>query len=271
MNETKVGFGLGCFGLIAVVALFIFWQSMASVDVGYVGVLDNYGSLGAELDPGFHLKTPFVQGIRQVDVRTQKSEVKAEAASKDLQTVDATLAINYRIDPAHVKDVLKNVSGSAADTILSPAIQEAFKATTAQYAASELITDRENVRIKAKEALRSIVTSRFIIVEELNIINFSFSKEFEAAIEASQTAKQNVVEAEQKLRQVEVDAQQKVKQAEADAQATRLRADAEAYAQQKQVQALSPLYVEYIKWSKWNGQLPSTELGTGSGVFITPK
>ena len=87
-----------------------------------------------------------------------------------------------------------------------------------------------------------------IAVEIFNIVNFDFSEEFNAAVEAKQTAQQNALKAEQDLARIEVEAKQKITQAEAEAESIKLIQDA---------LAKSPDYVEYVKWNKWDGKLPS--------------
>ncbi len=97
-----------------------------------------------------------------------------------------------------------------------------------------------------------------LTVEIFNIVNFDFSEEFNAAVEAKQTAQQNALKAEQDLARIEVEAKQKITQAEAEAESIRLIQEA---------LAKSPDYVDYIKWNKWNGELP-TVMGD-SGVLIS--
>jgi len=50
------------------------------------------------------------------------------------------------------------------------------------------------------------------------------------------------------LARIEVEAKQKITQAEAEAESIKLI---------QQALAKSPDYTEYIKWSKWNGELPT--------------
>ncbi len=272
---TGVAIFIGLF-----IALRVVFGGIASVDNGNVGVIESFGQLGDIRQPGFGFKNTFTESLIQVDVRTKRSQdIKAEAASRDLQTVDAVIVVNYHLDSASVKNILREIQGDPAQTILAPAIQEAFKGTTAQFTAQELIQQREAVKLKARELLRDAVRSKYIVVDELNITNFDFSKEFNAAIEAAQVQKQRNIEATGKLEQIRIEAQQQVAQAEAAATATKARADAEAYqtrvkaeaeaaAQRAQAAALTPLYVDYIKAQKWQGQVPSTTLGESSGFLI---
>lgn len=270
---------IGCavLGLVAVLVILI--GTLATVDAGHVGVVTQGGATtGTILKPGWNFKMPLLQGIEHFDLRTVRGDTEASAATKDLQDVQAKIAINYRLDGSVVVNVYNTLGKDYANRVLSPAIQEAFKATTANFTAGELITRREEVKVKARELLKDRMERFGIIIEEINIVDLDFSPTFNAAIEAANTQRQRVIEAEQKLRQVEVEAQQQVAQAKAAAEATRARADAEAYqtltkakaeaeAQRLQVQALSPLYVEYIRWTKWNGAFPTTVLSNDGNIL----
>lgn len=93
-----------------------------------------------------YFTTPFVTSIRVYDVRTQKSDVKSAASSKDLQTVTVDAVVNYSLDPAKLLDLVRNIGDGYEAKVLQPSIQEAIKSVTAGYTAEELITKREEVK-----------------------------------------------------------------------------------------------------------------------------
>ena len=67
-------------------------------------------------------------------------ETDASSASKDLQEISSTIAVNDRIDAGAADQLIKNVGTAYESTIISPAIAECVKAVTSQYTAEELIT-----------------------------------------------------------------------------------------------------------------------------------
>ncbi len=180
-------------------------------------------------------------------VQTQKDQVDASAASKDLQAVTSTIAVNYHLDGQFAVDIYQNVGTNYQDILLAPAIQNIFKETTAQYTAEELITNREKVRSQAEESLKAHLLNYHVIVESFNIVNFNFSPEFNAAIEAKQVAQQQVETAKQKLAQAQVDAQTALAAA---------KGQADAQAAVKNAGSLTPEYLQYLAITKWNGILP---------------
>ena len=75
----------------------------------------------------------------------QKIQTAADSASKDLQSVDATIALNYHLSPDAVATIYQETRKRYQVRIIDPAIQEAMKAASAQFNAEELITKRSEV------------------------------------------------------------------------------------------------------------------------------
>ena len=81
------------------VVVIIGFDCFKIVDAGHTGVVVTLGKVNeGVLQEGLHIKAPFVQQVVKIDNRIVKLEVGAEAFSKDLQTVETTLAINYCVD-----------------------------------------------------------------------------------------------------------------------------------------------------------------------------
>ena len=91
--------------------------------------------------------------------------------------------------------------------------------------------------------------------ESVNIVDFQFSEEFNAAIEAKQTAQQNALKAEQDLARVKVEAEQAITQAQAEAESYRLKS---------QELTDEMIMMEFI--DKWDGKLP-TVVSDGQALF----
>ncbi len=96
-------------------------------------------------------------------------------------------------------------------------------------------------------------------VEAVNIINFDFSKTFNAAIEAKVTAEQNALAAKNKLSQIEFEAQQKIAEA---------RGKAEAISIESKALQSSPQILQLRALEKWDGKMPQY-LGSSQLPFIS--
>jgi len=253
IHLNRRGVGAVVIGVIVVLVLVILaFASVYTVPAGYVGVITRFDAVIGVANPGLGFKIPFVDQIVDMSVQTQKDEVDASAMSENLQVVTSQIAINYHLDGKRASAVYQNIGTDYADVIVAPAVQNTFKAVTAQYTAEQLITNREEVRAKAEDELTSRLAPYNIIVENFNIVNFDFSSEYQAAIEAKQVAEQQVQTSQQKLDQAKIDAETVVAQAQGQA---------DAQAALKNTGSLTPEYLEYLFLTKWDGKLPSVMSG----------
>jgi regulator of protease activity HflC (stomatin/prohibitin superfamily) len=218
------------------------------VDAGHVGVVTRFGAVtGTIFEQGLNYKIPFAESVWIADVRTQKEQVDAAAASRDLQEVKTTIALNYHLDAKQASTVYREIGPQYKTRIVDPAIQEAFKFTTAQFTAEELITQREEVKNRARGFLRERLGAFHVLVDELNIVSFEFAKSFNDAIEAKQVAAQRVQQSLNEQQRAKVEADTKVITAQGDASAVLTRAKAAAEAQSLQQKTLSDIYVEFLR------------------------
>lgn len=244
--------------LIIVIALGS--SSFTIVQAGQRGIVLQLGAVKpVVLNEGFHLKIPVIQQILPIDVRVQKAQSDQTAASKDLQVVTTTVAVNFHLEPEQVNKLYQGVGLSFKERIVDPAVSEALKAVTAQYTAEELISKRSEVSIKVKEVLASKLATYFMTLDEINITEFKFSTEFNNAIEQKQIAEQQALKAKLDLQRIEIEAKQKIESAKAEAESLRL-----------QKQEVTPELVELRKIEaqieaikKWDGKLPNV---TGGAV-----
>ena len=118
-----------------------------------------------------------------IDNRIVKLEVDTEAFSKDLQTVETTLAINYRVDTAKSYSIYKNIDAKYEEVLVVPAVNEVLKAIVAQYTAEESVTNRSLISEGLVVGLNEKLNSIGLFVTDVNIINFDFSEAFITAIE----------------------------------------------------------------------------------------
>lgn len=253
--------------LIAIILSF----SIVIVPAGSTGVVMTLGKVSDNvMQEGLHFKVPFVQNVAIISNKIQKQEVQANAVSKDLQTVESEIAVNYRVGLDSSANIYKNIGERYEEIVLLPAVQESMKSVSAKYTAEELITLRAQVGEEIKASLEEKVSEYGIVIEKFSIVNFDFSEEFNEAIEAKQVAEQNLIktktEQEQAIVIAEAEAQKKLIAAQAEADAITAKAQAQADANKLLAESLSDNVVEYEKIQKWDGKLPTV---TGSDALIS--
>lgn len=279
MVKVLIGIGIAVVFLIVLIC-----ASITSVPVGSTGVIIRMGSAtGQTLSEGWHFKTPFVESVVDISNKVMKTDVAADSISRDLQVITSNISINYHLAAENSADIYRRVGLTYEDTLLQPAIQEAVKAVMAKYSAEELITNRSVVSSEIGEEIRTKIGVYGIIIDEFNLTNFSFSEEFDAAIEAKQIAEQDKIKAatekEKKTIEAEAAAAEKTiaaqadaeaikTKAEAEAEAIKTKADAQADANKKIRDSLSEEVLENKKLETWDGVLPKVSAGSGASIIV---
>ena len=175
---------------------------------------------------------PVIDEIIQLDIRLRKVSNDSISASKDLQTVRTEVSVQYSLNgeiaPLSFQKI--GIRQVIESTLIEPAIQESVKSVTALYTAEQLITRREDVKLRIQEEVEKFIdTTLFrkgvagsLSIANVAITDFAFSPEFNRAIELK-------VKAEQEALQAKNEKTRRVTQAEAAALEKKLAAEAEAY------------------------------------------
>ena len=259
--------------IFTIVGLVLVFGSWTIVKTGERGVVLRMEKIVRTLEPGFHGKVPFIERVVDMDVRTQKIEVEASAASNDMQIVTTNIALQFNLIPEEVDALYTNLKKSYRSKVIDPAIQDAIKATTAKFNAEELITKRPEVKEAMEITLKERLLQANILVTNLDIVDFDFSPSFNAAIEAKVTAEQNALKAQNDLERVKFEAQQSIEKAKAEATRTRLEVEAlklgsdliekiRAEADLKRAEAM------LTAAEKWGGVLPTHMVPGGALPLI---
>jgi regulator of protease activity HflC (stomatin/prohibitin superfamily) len=236
-------------GGIILIILIVVGGLFVQIGPGQRGVLMTFGAVqDGVLDPGLHLKLPFMQSVAKMDVQVQNSQAAETAASLDLQNVSTTVATNWHILPADAEWVYQHIGNESAlvDKIITPAISNSVKAVTAHYNAEDLIIHRDTVRDQIQAQITSELQPYRVVVDSVNITDFHFSDEFAQAIERKQIAQQRALQAQYELQQAKVLAEQRIVEAQAQSQSQKLLQ-----------QTLTPEIIQQQAIAKWDGHLPT--------------
>ncbi|MEG4850311.1 prohibitin family protein [Microcoleus sp. B5-D4] len=246
-------------GIVFIIAALIL-RPFALVGPGERGVMMRFGKVqDAILDEGIHPIFPIVTSVKTLSVRVQKTDLKADAASKDLQSITTDLAVNWNVDPAKVNQIYQQIGDEEqiVTSILSPAISEVLKAATSKKTAEEIITKRTELKTEIDNSLKKRLEPYGVIVRDVSLINFGFSPEFSKAIESKQIAEQEAKQAEFTVQKATQDAKAEINRAKGKAEAQRL-----------QRQTLTAEILQQQAIEKWNGQFPTVMGGGGTLPLI---
>jgi regulator of protease activity HflC (stomatin/prohibitin superfamily) len=278
---ASIGTILGVAGLS--IGAVLAWASATTIPAGHVGVETWFGSAKPEhLPEGFNWVFP-LSGVVKIPARRDVTISSGEASSSDLQAIEVTVAVEYRLNTAGAVSLFRNVGPERKDwerVIVAPATQETIKGVCAKFTAEQLITRREEVKSLIRNQLEGRLAGSDLVLVEVNITNFGFSKVFNDAIEAKVKAEQDTLKARNELERVKVDAEQQVLKADADRRSRQLAADATAYeattvatahaeANRIMAESLTEPVLRSRWMEKWDGKLPNV-LGAEAGILVGP-
>jgi len=250
------------FIIIAILLLIVALSSITIVPVGHKGIIITMGAVEEKvLNEGLRFKIPFMQSIKTLDARILKYESDAACVSKDMQEVQARVAVNYRIDIGNADKLYKNIGEFYELTIINPAVSECVRSTTAKFTADELLGKRSAVSNQIKDLLTEKLQGKYIYIDSLNIISFEFSERFNISIEEKQIAIQQAIAARHDLEKIRIEAEAKLLIAQSDYEALMLM---KSIGITKEM-----LLLEYIK--KWDGKLPDSMGGSKNDPVLLPE
>jgi prohibitin 1 len=243
-----------------IVMMLMFLTGCSIVGPQERGVRLTAGKAGEVLESGPHLWFPVLYGIQTVNVSIQKSEIQTSAASKDLQEVTTTVAVNWSVTPDKVTEVYKTIGDEdeALSRIVTPAVNEILKSATAKKTAEEILTQRMELKAEIDKSLQHRLSTYGLSLSDVNIVNLHFSTDFTKAIENKQIA-------EQQSKQSRYLAEKAVN----DAQAEVNRAKGTAESQKLLKATITPEILQKMWIEKWSGDVPQV-VGNDKLMFNIP-
>ncbi|MYB34118.1 MAG: prohibitin family protein [Gammaproteobacteria bacterium] len=265
------------------VAMLTLFLSIYTVKEGHVGIVKRFSKAIDQVDPGLHLKVPFVDSVEVIEVRQRKNSEELSAATANQLPVTATVSINWTVDKSSAMDLFIRYGGldQFENRILDPKLRSSAKAAISRFSASEIIRNRQSAVGEIMKEMTNSLEGFPLTVNSPQIENIGLPDTYLEAVQEKERARENAEREKHKLEQQRLIALQAVNSAEANAEAKRLEADAEAYrviteatAEADAIRLVneqlsrSPLYVDLVRAKRWDGVLPQTALGESVGVFL---
>lgn len=243
--------------LVVVILAIVLAQATYVVQPGFRGVEVTLGKVSEEFKPeGFGTKSPFVTRIVSIPVRQITRALPAECYSADLQQVNVSLRVLYRIPESSVVRIFKEYSGDPFDSLIAPRVQEALKEVTALQSAEQIVKKREDIKSKSLIAAREKV-GHLLNIEDIVLENITLSKELETAIESKMVQEQEAAKARFTQQKAQIEADTAIIRAKGEAEAIRIRAEAIRD---------NPGLIQLQIVEKWDGKAPLVIGGSAEGA-----
>ena len=247
MSFIKRKKGAGVVGAVMFLAflllLVIIPESIHTVQSGQVAVVKHLGEARNIRKAGTYFDLWITEQYVYYDATVQNIEITTQAYSKDAQTMDIAMTLQYQIDTDKAIKIANQYVDieTLANRIQSVATEKA-KGTLSDYSAMNIIETRASISPLVEEAIKAAVTEEYCVnIVAVVLTNIDFSDAFEKTVEDKMIAEQEklkaeyekqtaIVNAEKELEVAKLQAQAKLEKAKADAEAEIEVARAEAEA-----------------------------------------
>ena len=266
------------YAIVAGIFLILMSNSCERIDAGHVGVKVNLYGTGKGVDDiaecsGLVFYNPISTKVYEFPTFVQHKEYIDDNSfvvnSKDGSEFHVAPIVNYSVQrekaPAIFAKYRRDI-GSIEDGFLKTTIYDAFRMTANSYTAEELISNRQTFENQVRSSLDKALKPEGFTISQLTS-NLGYPNTFKKAIEAKNNAVQTALTAENQVKTAEANAKIQIAKAEGNAEAMITQARAEAESNRLKQQTLTPMLLRQQWIEKWKGDLPSTMLGSGSGVM----
>ena len=219
--------------LLGVLGIAVVPGSFHTVEAGQVAVVKHLGEAKNVRTAGTYFDFWITESYEYYDAKVQNMNITTQAYSKDAQTMNIAMNVQYRIDSSKVIDIA-NQYGTIdllANRIESIAIEKT-KATLSSYSAMKIIETRSNISPEVEKTIKDAVDEDYCVeIVAVVLTNIDFSAAFEKTVEDKMIAEQEKLKAEYEKETAIVNAEKELEVAKLQAQAKLEKAKADAEAQ----------------------------------------
>ena len=197
--------------LAAFVGIFLLrFSPITVIPSGTVGVMTVFGRVtGQVLGEGVHVVNPLAT-THVMSVRTQETKETAALPSKEGLILRMDTSLLFHLDASRAAQVFQKVGENYVGVIIEPILRSSIRDATAENSANALYTGgRELVAQRILDELRSGLSDRGVVVENVLLRDIQLPETLKAAIEAKQKAEQDSLQMQYVLTKEKQEAERK--------------------------------------------------------------
>lgn len=213
--------GLGCGVLFALLVFFI-PGSFHTVNAGEIAVVKHLGEIREVRTAGTYFDFWITEKYDLYDAKVQTLDIRDNAYSKDAQTMDITMTVQYQIDTSKVKEIATTYGSlDALSTKIRSVSIERAKSVLSERSAMDIIETRATISPKVEERVQDAISANyFVTINTVVLTNIDFSDAFEQTVEQKMIAEQEQLKAQYEAEKAKIEA-------DARAEVARIQANAE--------------------------------------------
>lgn len=210
--------------------------SFHQVETGSVAVVRHLGTIVAVREPGTYFDFYMTNAYEVYDTKVQQDKILTAAYSKDGQTMDLEVFLQYRVQTNHIKEIATQYGTlDALQSRIETQTIEKTKGVMSSAEAMTIIQNRAQFSADVSTAVREGISDDYYVdIKDVVLTNIDFTDEFEKSVEDKVIAEQEkqaaITRAEAELEVAKLEAQKKIEQARGDAEAQKILAQATAEA-----------------------------------------
>lgn len=215
--------------------------SFHTVNAGEVAVVKHLGEARTVRTAGTYFDFWITESYKMYDAKVQNLNIDANTYSKDGQSMDIIINVQYQMDTSRALDIENNYGSLDALSAKIESVTEGrAKSVLSQRSAMEIIESRAQITVAVENDVKAAIDEDYYAyINTVVLTNIDFTDAFEKTVEDKMIAEQEklkaeyekqtaIINAEKELEVSKKQAEAKIVAANADAQAQVLVAQAEA-------------------------------------------
>lgn len=267
---------------LAVIGLVIVIDAFFQIDEAETGIVFTNGNFSRTENAGLHVKWPFFEKVIILQMKSfTYRKAKLPVYTKDVQSATVNVGIQFIVKPSMEIDFYRKYRNleyftSTIDSIIPSVLEQEY----GQFDSADLVGKKNDLLFSVTKRLREVFPNS-ITIELVNLESLDFNNEYETAVERKMSKYQESLQKQYELTAEDLEQQKKVvaananaavikSRADADAYATRINGEADAEARRKNIAVFGSVeaYNNNIQLQKWDGNLPSTVVGSSNDKML---